>query len=223
MEKEVKNNTKYAFIIITAIVAVILIIVGILYSKNKKDMLNQNKDIKEVQAKATTTGVVVKVDERGLLVMETKNITDLFSVGFTNEGNIGFKQGQEILIYFDGMVMETYPAQLGKVEKIEIIKEKSDTQIPESILRYCYSSKNKVSVKVSELTSKGISFTITDTNNLKYNYSTSYTINRKVKNKNYTGVGYQIGENTGNSIAGNTRNRPRIFMGRSNKNFKYCK
>ena len=139
--------------------------------------------------------------------MGTKNVTGLFSVGFTNEGNIGFKQGQEILIYFDGMVMESYPAQIGKVQKIEMVKEKSNTKIPENILRYCYSSKDKVSVTVSEISSKDIKISIKDENELPYNYSNKYIINRKVKNKNYTGVGYQIGENTGNSTAGFTRNR----------------
>ena len=74
-------------------------------------------------------------------------------------------------------------------------------------LRFCYNSRNKVTVSVSELTRTGIEIIIKDINELQYEYSNSYKINKKVKNKDYTGVGYQIGENTGNSTAGFTRYR----------------
>ena len=156
---------------------------------------------------ATTRAVVVKVNEKSLLAMGIENVTGLFSVGFTDEGNIGFKQGQEILIYFDGMVMESYPAKLGKAQKIKIVKEKSDIKIPDETLRYCYSSLKNVKAIVSEFTSSGITLIIEDTNELPYSYSNNYTIYKKVKNKDYTGIGYQIEENTGNSTAGYTRNR----------------
>lgn len=139
--------------------------------------------------------------------MGIQNVTGLFSVGFTDEGNIGFKQGQEVLIYFDGMVLETYPAQLGNVGKIKIIKEKSDITIPDNVLRFYYSSRDNINVTVSELTNNGISFTITDTNELPYSYSNEYVIYKKVKNENYTGVGYKIGEDTEYSTSGYTRNR----------------
>jgi len=119
--------------------------------------------------------------------------------------------------------METYPAQLGNVEKIELIKEKSEIQIPEQILRYCYSSYDKVTVTISEFTNTGISLTITDTNEIPYQYAHHYKINQKVKNKEYTGAGYQIGENTGNSTAGYTRNRSGIQLGRSKENGEYFK
>lgn len=151
--------------------------------------------------------VVVKVNEHNLLVMEKEGTTALYSIGLKNKENIEFKQGQELLIYFNGMVMETYPAQLGDIGKIEIVKEKSDIEIPDNILRYCYSSKGNVTVSISELTATGISLTITDKNELQYNYSNTYTIYKKVKNEEYTGIGYPIGENTGNSTAGYTRNR----------------
>ena len=155
--------------------------------------------------------------------MGIEEVSGLYSVGFASEGNIGFKQDQEILIYFNGMIMETYPGQLGDVGKIEIIKEKSDVEIPQNILRYCYSSENNVTVTVNELTNKSISYTIKDTNELPYNYSNTYQIYKKVKNENYTGVGQVIGENTKNSIAGFTRNRNGIYLGRDRKNFKHIK
>lgn len=90
---------------------------------------------------------------------------------------------------------------------VEILKEKSDIKIPDNILRYCYSSRNNVIVSIFEVSKTGIKIIIKDTNELQYEYSNSYKINEKVKNKDYTGVGYQIGENTGNSTAGFTRYR----------------
>ena len=111
------------------------------------------------------------------------------------------------MIYYDGFVMTTYPGQLGNVGKIEIIKEKSNIEIPDNILKFCYSSRSKVNINISELTNKGISLTITDTNELPYNYSHSYIINKKYNNEDYTGIGQKIGEDTENSTAGYTRNR----------------
>lgn len=157
-----------------------------------------------MQRKTTINAVVVKVHDNSLTVMGVRNASELISVGFTDEGNIGFEKGQEILIYFDGTIMETYPAQLGNVRKIEILKEKSDIKIPDDILRYCYSSKDNVKITVNELTNSGITLSITDSNELPYNYSHKYKINKKVKNQEYTGVGEKIGKDTENSIAGYT-------------------
>lgn len=105
-------------IILLILVLVSLIFLAINYLKTKNNAI------------ATTTGVIVKVNEKSLTVMGTKNVTGLYTVGFAKEGNIGFEKGQEVLIYFSGIVMESYPAQLGKAGKIKIIKEESDTPIP---------------------------------------------------------------------------------------------
>ena len=161
---------------------------------------------------STLKAVVVKVHNNSLLVMGTENSSSLYTVGF--KGDVSYKQGQEILIYFDGTVMESYPAQLGNVSKIKIIKEKSNTEIPKDVLRYAYSSKEKVAVSVNELTTKGISITITDKNDLPYEYTNNYAIYKKVKNENYTGVGQKIGEDTKYSTSGYTRNRNRVYLGR---------
>lgn len=165
--------------------------------------------------RATIKAVVVKVNKNYLLAMGIENGTELYSIGLNNIENTEFKNGQEILIYFDGDVMTTYPAQLGNIGRIEITKEKSDIQIPDNIIRYCYNSKEKVDVTISELTNSGITLTITDENELPYNYSHSYKINKKVKNENYTGVGQKIGEDTEHSTSGFTRNRSRIYMERT--------
>lgn len=153
---------------------------------------------------ATIKGVVVKVNNKSFLVMENDS-NSLYSVGHKND--VEYKKGQEVLIYFDGMVMESYPAQLGNIGKIEIVKEISEIEIPEKILRYAYSSKDNVTVKINQLTKQGISINITDKNEYPYQFSNDYIILKKVKNENYTGVGQKIGEDTANSTAGFTRNR----------------
>ena len=175
--------------------------------ENKNDNAIQDTIKNEDNKASNTIKAVVVNPEKGLLVMGIENAGDLYDVSYENKDNIKFKQGQEILIYFNGGMLETYPAQIINVEKIEILKEKSDIKIPDDILRFCYNSRNKVTVSVSELTRTGIEIIIKDTNELQYEYSNSYKINKKVKNKDYTGVGFQIGENTGNSTAGFTRYR----------------
>lgn len=175
--------------------------------ENKNDNAIQDTIKNEDNKASNTIKAVVVNPEKGLLVMGIENAGDLYDVSYENKDNIKFKQGQEILIYFNGGMLETYPAQIINVEKIEILKEESDIKIPDDILRFCYSSRNNVTVSVSELTRTGIEISIKDTNELQYEYSNTYKINKKVKNKDYTGVGYQIGENTGNSTAGFTRYR----------------
>lgn len=160
-----------------------------------------NFDLPENNYKAELKAVVVKVNERSMLVMETEKANELISVGFTDEGNIGFKQGQEILIYFDGIIMASYPAQIGNVQKIKIVQEESNIEIPDYILRYCYSSKEKVTVSINDFTKSSIFFNIEDTNELPYTYSNDYKIYKKVKNDDYTGIGYKIGEETENSTS----------------------
>ncbi len=188
---------------IVGIIIVLSIIIIALYTITKSKIRKKSND----DEFSSTIKAVVVNPEKGLLVMGTENTNELYSVNYQNKENIEFKQGQEILIYFDGVVLETYPAQITNIEKIEILKEKSDIKIPDNILRYCYSSRNNVIVSISEVSKTGIEIIIKDTNELQYEYSNSYKINKKVKNKDYTGVGYQIGENTGNSTAGFTRYR----------------
>ena len=54
------------------------------------------------------------------------------------------------------MIMESYPAQIDNVQKIEIVQEKSNIEIPDYILRYCYSSKENVVVSINDFTKSSI-------------------------------------------------------------------
>lgn len=150
-------------------------------------ILKEEYKIIENATKALTNGsyavlnaVVVKANEKYLQVMELNENKSLVDVSFSSkDGNSAFKQGQEIDIYYDGVMVRTYPGYISHVDKIEILKQKSEVEIPEGILRFCYSSRNNVAVSIEEFTSKGISFRITDTNELPYDYSLEYTIYKR--------------------------------------------
>ena len=92
-----------------------------------------SQDVNDLVAYATRnivamkTAVIVKVNEDSLDVMGIEDSNDLLTVSFAEEGNIGFKQGQEILIYFNGKIEDRKIENTGN---IEIIKEKSDIEIP---------------------------------------------------------------------------------------------
>lgn len=185
----------------------IAIVLGLIFFAVNYNRVQNSEELKSAEndnMKATIKAVVVKVNENNILAMGIENGTELYSIGIKNIENVEFKKGQEILIYFNGDVMDTYPAQLGSIGKIEILKEQSDVQIPDDILRFCYNSKDNVTITISELSNSGITLNIVDKNELPYNYAHSYIINKKVKNENYTGVGEQIGENTKNSTSGYT-------------------
>ncbi len=120
-------------------------------------------------------------NENDLLVMGIENGEGLYSVGLNDFKNMKFEKGQEILIYFNGVLLESYPEQFGNIEKIKIIKDKTNIQIPDNTIRFCYNTKDKVNITISELTNSDITLYITDTNDLQYNYSHNYRINKKVK------------------------------------------
>ena len=106
--------------------------------ENKSSKIETKLSNKEEYMKLTKRAVVIKVGEKYLDVMGFEGTHDLYDVSYEEEGNIGFKKGQEILIYYDGMVLESYPAQIRNVGKIEIIKEESDIQIPDEVLKFYY-------------------------------------------------------------------------------------
>lgn len=67
----------------------------------------------------TKPALVVKVNEQWLDVIaldeNKKDETDssyICRVNFSEDGDIGFKKGQEILIYFDGIIQQTHPASI---------------------------------------------------------------------------------------------------------------
>lgn len=195
MKKELK-----IFIIVLSVFLLFLIYYIGMITKHSTVSNYNNINTKSDNMEFKMNAVIVKVENKMLYVVKTNATNELITIAFTED--IGYKEYQEIEIYFDGIILESYPAQLGNVGKIEIIKDKSDVEIPEEILKFCYSSSDNVNVEILELTCNGIELNIIDSNNMEYNYSHNYKIYEKVKNENYPEEGYKIGEDTENSTAG---------------------
>lgn len=103
---------KVKSVVIAIVIILILIFIGIvLYNKMQPENMR-------VKMKA----VVVRVNENSMLVMEYDK--SLMNIGFSEDGNIGYKQGQEVIIYYNGMVDSMFPGHIGNPGKIEIKKEK---------------------------------------------------------------------------------------------------
>ena len=204
---------------IVSVVFIIAIVAFLLWSYLKINSEQKQEETNYYTKKA----VIVKTAEKYLSVMGLEGPYDLYNISYEKEDNINFKQGQEIIIYYDGTIQETFPASIPHIQKIEIVKEKSDIEIPMSVLKFYNSSANNVNVTVNEITNSDITITITDTNRYPYEYTANYVINKKVKNPNYTGVGQKIGEDTDHSTSGYTRNRFRIHMARGRKIYYYFK
>lgn len=116
-----------------------------------------------------------------ITVMDTYD-NGLYTVSLPEEINEQFKQGQEVLIYtkYGGTILTTSPAQIDSdgVEKIEIVKESSNTKIPENILRRVYNNSDNISVSIDEFLPTKLTLTIKDTNpyKIEYKYSNNYYI-----------------------------------------------
>ena len=192
---------KKILVIVAIVILILLVLISILFK------LKEDGPIHKMEL------IVVKANENNILAMELDG--SLYSIGTKEYSNLEFKNGQKLLIYFNGFILQSYPAQLSNIKKIKIIEEESNVEIPKHILRYCYNSNDNIKVTVNELKTNGITLTITDTNEIPYNYAHKYEIYKEVKNDNYTGVGQKIGEDSGNSVSGYTRNRIRVYLARS--------
>ncbi len=121
--------------------------------------------------KVTEKGIIIKINETLLTIMkfdESILIVDLKKIE-SNE----FEIGQEILVYYDGFTETTYPGKI-YADKIKILKEKTEVEIPIDVLRYANSSMEKKTINIEEFTKDKIKFSIIDTNELPYEYDMEY-------------------------------------------------
>ncbi len=135
-------------------------------------------------------GVVIKAEEKSLTIMDVRD-EGLYYVFIPENNKLQFKQGQEILVYFNdyAIIEQTNPAIIGTedIEKIRILKEKSNVEIPRKKLERVYSTDEKVLITIDELSLTGISITINDTNEFKreYEHSNYYRVSKKESNGSY--------------------------------------
>lgn len=96
------------------------------FLQNVKNIEISEKDLNEQNAIANKNlfaikrGIILEVNENSLNVMGVEDTTDIFSVITENDKDIKFKQGQEILIYFNGFI-DSITHVIDNVGKIEIL------------------------------------------------------------------------------------------------------
>lgn len=69
---------------------------------------------------ATKRAIIVTVNENSIEVRDIEDNTDIFNVSFAEDGNIGFSEGQEVLIYFNGRIDFTPTKTIENVDKIQM-------------------------------------------------------------------------------------------------------
>ncbi len=121
----------------------------------------------------TIRGVVIETREKNLTLMDAKD-EGLYNISIPESSNLQFRQGQEILVYYKygSIIEQSLPAHIRTedIKKITILKEKSNIQIPTEKLERVYNSGEKVLISIEEISNKGMSITIKDTNEIKHEY-----------------------------------------------------
>lgn len=167
-------------LIILVVVAVAVLLVKYFTTNEVNNELTGNSiSYDNTDAIATMDVVIAKVEDRYLGVINKDDPNDILTASIPDGDTNEYKQNQEVRVYFDGTINESYPGSFGKVSKIEILKETSEVTIPEKVLKYFYSSRNNVLVSNINVTQTGVSFDITDTNELKYEYTNTYALYKK--------------------------------------------
>ena len=179
------NITLKTLIIIIAIIIILLLIVLFAYiyiTESTNGLLGEIStiDIAIISHEGTfyAKGVVVRPEKDTLTIMpiianeEYINREEFY---YENNNQLNLKQGQEVIVTFHyrESSKEDYTNE-AVIENIEIVKEKSEVEIPNDILVKAYSSKDNISISLdNEISSnKRINFIITDNNEFKYDYST---------------------------------------------------
>ena len=167
--------------VIMVLIGIILLITGIIYYmfSNEGSTLIYERKLNNNMS-ATKKAVIVKALPNTLWVMEPENYDDLIEVTYSEENNSKFKQGQEILIYYnkEWQLDKSLKILIMNVGKIEILKEKSEVEIPKNMIIACYNSKDNIEVFDIAITDKKLEYKIKDTNDYQYEISESYEIYR---------------------------------------------
>ena len=92
--------------------------------KDKKPAQEKEKSKENKEQMISDIFVVEKIDEEGVTVARKSNREDKYLVAKKDFGKLMIKEGKEYKIYTDDIVLTSYPAQFGKVFKIEeVMKE----------------------------------------------------------------------------------------------------
>lgn len=177
------------------IIIVLIIFIGIYFKNNYfgKEGLNIGKE----KLRLVVIGIwdfqeILAVDENGNLLQ-----VRLKEIKLWNEMD-KFERGQEIEIYYDGVITETYPGKITNVSSYKILKEKSDIEIPEEVKKRYDNSTTNVMVYVRNISNEKLEFRILDTNEISYKYDFECSLSKKNEEKN----GFEKIESIGNISMG---------------------
>ena len=127
--------------------------------------------------------IIVGVNKNSLCVIDSENNELLYEVYFSDEGNIGFEPGQEILIYFNGKSLiggMNGINYLGSVGKIEITGNEYNELVTADVLKKFYTNFDNVDVSIDNLTTEEITTTVTDDNYIKYNFTNNFSLQKNI-------------------------------------------
>lgn len=114
--------------IILAIMTLLMFFSGC--AANAKGNNSDGDTSQDKQAKAILTGKVIKIYEKNMLVSSIEDdvkSSDIYIVPIDAEFDAEkIKAGSIVKIGHDGLVRESYPAQLGNVEYIKFLEQKDD-------------------------------------------------------------------------------------------------
>ena len=85
----------------------------------KKPTKGSKENKKEAEKTIFDIFVVEKIDEEGVTVARKSNKEDKYLVPKKDFGKLEIKEGKEYKIFTDDIVLTSYPAQFGKIYKIE--------------------------------------------------------------------------------------------------------
>lgn len=96
---------------------------------------NKKENKKESEKTLSDIFVVEKIDEEGVTVYRKSNKEDKYLVPKKDFGKLEIKEGKEYKIFTDDIVLTSYPAQFGKIYKIEEVmagKNKQSAKNPKT-------------------------------------------------------------------------------------------
>ena len=94
-------------------------------NKNDEQMMEETQMAVE---KISGTYLVKKVEGEWVLVAKKSNSADLYNVPKKEFKNIDLKEGMEVEIVTDDVILETYPAQFAKIYEIKEVKKVEDKE-----------------------------------------------------------------------------------------------
>lgn len=101
----------------------------------EKSKENKKENKKESEKTLSDIFVVEKIDEEGVTVYRKSNKEDKYLVPKKDFGKIEIKEGKEYKIFTNDVVLTSYPAQFGKIIKIEEVmagKNKQSAKNPKT-------------------------------------------------------------------------------------------